>query len=78
LANFARRSVDSLNGVKILGFPMVGSPVVKLAGFDLPHANFTVFAPRSYYRVIEGIPGGVEDRSSVTAGEGNEIGELVR
>ena len=57
---------------------MIGSPVVKLAGLDLPNANFTIIASRSYHRVVEGTPGGVEDGGSVAAGKGNEIGELVR
>jgi len=57
---------------------MIGSPVVELAGFDLPNANFTVITPRGYYRVVEGTPSGVEDGSRMAAGKGNEIGELVR
>src|SRR5258706_75061 len=76
LSDFAWRSVDSLNGVKVLGFPVIGSPVIELAGFDFPNANFTIIASRSYYRVVEGTPGGVEDGSSVVTGKGNEIGEL--
>ena len=78
MSDFAWRSVDSLDGVKVLWFPVFGSPVVELAGFDLPNANFTVIASRGYYRVVEGTPGGVEDGSSVAAGKGNEIGELDR
>ena len=57
---------------------MVNSPVVELAGFDLPNANIAVFTSRGYYRVVEGIPCGVEDGRRVAAGEGNKIGELVR
>lgn len=57
---------------------MVGSPVVELAGLNLPNANLAVFTSRSYYRVVEGTPGGVEDGSDVATSEGNEIGEFPR
>ena len=46
LADFAWRSADSLDEVEIW-FPMVGPPVVQLAGFDLPNATIAVFTSRA-------------------------------
>ena len=52
LTDLARRGVESLDGAEILGFQMVHSTVVELAGFDLLKAAIAVFTSKSYYRIV--------------------------